>query len=112
MAVALERGKRLGDLFEPVLEAKVQGVTTVRSRPFGLEDGRMSTIHRALAQLRPQERRLIELTYWTTLSQREVAAELSLQPSEMQAHMRRALTQLAELVDCQEVSGVRAARRS
>jgi RNA polymerase sigma factor (sigma-70 family) len=72
----------------------------------------MPAIHHALAQLRPQERRLIELTYWTTLSQREVAAELSLQPSEMKDHMRRALTRLAELVDVEEVSGVRAARRS
>jgi RNA polymerase sigma factor (sigma-70 family) len=72
----------------------------------------MSAIHRALAQLPAQERRLIELSYWTTLSQREVAAELTLQPSEMQHHMRRALTQLAGLVDGEEVSGVRAARRA
>jgi len=71
----------------------------------------MSGIHRAIAQLPAQERRLIELTYWTTLSQREVPAELSLRPSEMRAHMRRALTQLSELVDSEELSGVRAARR-
>jgi RNA polymerase sigma-70 factor (ECF subfamily) len=52
-------------------------------------------VHRALEALPGHERRLIELAYWSGLSQSEVASAMNLPLGTVKTRTRRALTRLA-----------------
>ena len=56
-------------------------------------------VHRALAELPHQERRLIELAYWSGLSQSEIAEFLNVPLGTVKTRTRSALARLADLLD-------------
>jgi RNA polymerase sigma-70 factor (ECF subfamily) len=56
-------------------------------------------VHRALEALPERERKLIELAYWSGLSQSEVAAALNIPLGTVKTRTRSALTRLATLLE-------------
>ena len=56
-------------------------------------------IHRALAELPEQERRLIELAYWGGLSQSEIAEFLDIPLGTVKTRTRSALSRLADALE-------------
>jgi hypothetical protein len=56
-------------------------------------------VHRALMKLPDPQRNLINLTYWTRLSQPEIATHLKLPLETVKTRTREALNSLAELLD-------------
>ena len=56
-------------------------------------------IHRALVKLPDQQRNLISLTYWSRLSQSEIATHLKMPLEMVKTRTREALNSLAELLD-------------
>jgi RNA polymerase sigma-70 factor (ECF subfamily) len=56
-------------------------------------------IHRALAELPEQERRLIELAYWGGLSQSEIAEFLNIPLGTVKTRTRSALSRLADALE-------------
>jgi RNA polymerase sigma-70 factor (ECF subfamily) len=56
-------------------------------------------VHRALEELPAHERALIELAYWSELSQSEIAAHLNLPLGTVKTRTRSALKRLAELLE-------------
>jgi RNA polymerase sigma-70 factor, ECF subfamily len=56
-------------------------------------------IHRVLEELPEHERELIELAYWSELSQSEIAASLSIPLGTVKRRTRSALSRLAELLE-------------
>ncbi len=56
-------------------------------------------VHRALAELPEQERRLIELAYWGGLSQSEIAEFLDIPLGTVKTRTRSALTRLADVLE-------------
>lgn len=56
-------------------------------------------IHRVLEELPEHERELIELAYWSELSQSEIAARLSIPLGTVKRRTRSALSRLAELLE-------------
>ena len=56
-------------------------------------------VHRALAELPEQERRLIELAYWGGLSQSEIAEFLGIPLGTVKTRTRSALTRLADVLE-------------
>jgi RNA polymerase sigma-70 factor, ECF subfamily len=56
-------------------------------------------IHRALAELPEQERRLIELAYWGGLSQSEIAEFLDIPLGTVKTRTRSALSRLADVLE-------------
>ena len=56
-------------------------------------------IHRALAELPEHQRTLIELAYWSELSQSEIAAQLNIPLGTVKTRTRRALAGLAALLE-------------
>ena len=56
-------------------------------------------VHRALEELSPREREVIELAYWSGLSQSEVAAFLNIPLGTVKTRTRAALSHLAELLE-------------
>ena len=56
-------------------------------------------VHRAVAQLSPEQRAVIELAYWKELSQSEIARELGLPLGTVKTRTRRALMRLADSLD-------------
>ena len=58
-------------------------------------------VHRALEALAGHERRLIELAYWSGLSQSEVASALNVPLGTVKTRTRRALTRLAHVLEAE-----------
>jgi RNA polymerase sigma-70 factor, ECF subfamily len=56
-------------------------------------------VHRALAELPEQERRLIELAYWGGLSQSEIAEFLGIPLGTVKTRTRSALSRLADVLE-------------
>jgi RNA polymerase sigma-70 factor, ECF subfamily len=62
-------------------------------------------VHRALEGLRDHERTLIELAYWSELSQSEIAARLGIPLGTVKTRSRRALAHLAGLLEHDGLDG-------
>jgi RNA polymerase sigma-70 factor, ECF subfamily len=60
-------------------------------------------VHRALEELPEHERRLIELAYWSELSQSQIAAHLNMPLGTVKTRTRSALTRLAKLLEHEEL---------
>ena len=56
-------------------------------------------VHRALEELAPREREVVELAYWSGLSQSEVAEYLHIPLGTVKTRTRSALARLAELLE-------------
>jgi len=56
-------------------------------------------VHRALEELPVKERELIELAYWSDMSQREIAEHLHLPLGTVKTRTRSALARLAAILD-------------
>ena len=56
-------------------------------------------VHRALEELPERERELIELAYWSELSQSEIAERLEIPLGTVKSRTRSALTRLADALD-------------
>jgi RNA polymerase sigma-70 factor (ECF subfamily) len=56
-------------------------------------------VHRALEELAPQEREVIELAYWSGLSQSEVAERLGIPLGTVKTRTRSALQRLAGILE-------------
>ena len=56
-------------------------------------------VHRAVDELPEHQRAIIELAYWSELSQSEIATRLNVPLGTVKTRTRRALKRLAELVD-------------
>ena len=56
-------------------------------------------VHRALETLRPEERSLVELAYWSGMSQSEIAAYVDLPLGTVKTRTRSALRRLADELD-------------
>lgn len=61
-------------------------------------------VHRALQELPENERTLIELAYWSGLSQSEIAERLNVPLGTVKTRTRSALSRLAELLDPNELA--------
>jgi RNA polymerase sigma-70 factor (ECF subfamily) len=60
-------------------------------------------VRRAVAELPEQQRILIELAYWSELSQSEIAARLDVPLGTVKTRTRAALTRLDELLERDEL---------
>jgi RNA polymerase sigma-70 factor (ECF subfamily) len=60
-------------------------------------------VHCALEQLSERHRTLIELAYWSGLSQAEIATQLNIPLGTVKTRTRAALTHLAEQLDREEL---------
>jgi RNA polymerase sigma-70 factor, ECF subfamily len=60
-------------------------------------------VHRALEELPPQEREVLELAYWSGLSQSEVAESLDIPLGTVKTRTRSALGRLAGLLEGEEL---------
>ena len=60
-------------------------------------------VHRALEELSPNERAVIELAYWSGLSQSEVAAYLGIPLGTVKTRTRAALARLADQLETEEL---------
>jgi RNA polymerase sigma-70 factor (ECF subfamily) len=63
------------------------------------ESYRAWRVHRALEELKPNEREVIELAYWSGLSQSEVASYLGQPLGTVKTRTRSALARLAEVLE-------------
>lgn len=61
-------------------------------------------VHRALEELPPKEREVVELAYWSGLSQSEVAEFLHIPLGTVKTRTRSALSRLAEVLDGEELA--------
>ena len=60
-------------------------------------------VHRALEELPEQQRTLIQLAYWSELSQSEIASQLDMPLGTVKTRTRAALARLAELLDHEQL---------
>jgi RNA polymerase sigma-70 factor (ECF subfamily) len=56
-------------------------------------------VHRALQEIQPREREVIELAYWSGMSQSEVAEYLGVPLGTVKTRTRSGLTRLASLLE-------------
>jgi len=91
-----------------------EGVDLVSDEPSPyeqVEGGWVSwRVHQALQELPENHRKVIELAYWSGLSQSEIAVQLNVPLGTVKTRTRSALARLAELLDQSELtlsSGVR-----
>jgi RNA polymerase sigma-70 factor (ECF subfamily) len=90
---------------------RVDAIAEVADSPSGepgpseqAESGWVSwRVHRALEDLSEHERTLIELAYWSGLSQSEIAARLNVPLGTVKTRTRAALARLAELLEHEEL---------
>jgi RNA polymerase sigma-70 factor (ECF subfamily) len=61
-------------------------------------------VHRALEELAPKEREVVELAYWSGLSQSEVAEFLHIPLGTVKTRTRSALSRLAEVLEGEELA--------
>ncbi len=61
-------------------------------------------VHRALEELPPKEREVVELAYWSGLSQSEVAEFLHIPLGTVKTRTRSALSRLAEVLEGDELA--------
>jgi RNA polymerase sigma-70 factor (ECF subfamily) len=72
--------------------------------PEKAEDAYVSVrVHRALEELQPREREVIELAYWSGMSQSEVADYLGLPLGTVKTRTRSGLARLASLLEGEEL---------
>jgi RNA polymerase sigma-70 factor (ECF subfamily) len=72
--------------------------------PERAEDSYVSVrVHRALEELQPREREVIELAYWSGMSQSEVADYLGLPLGTVKTRTRSGLARLASLLEGEEL---------
>jgi len=92
----LRRRQRQPDL-EPIAETHA---VTDRAQPPDLETREEAErIRRVMRQLRPEERRILELATQESLTQREIAQRTLLPLGTVKTHTRRGLKRLRELLD-------------
>jgi RNA polymerase sigma-70 factor, ECF subfamily len=60
-------------------------------------------VHRALEELPPAEREVVELAYWSGLSQSEVAGFLNIPLGTVKTRTRSALSRLSDVLDSEEL---------
>jgi RNA polymerase sigma-70 factor, ECF subfamily len=72
--------------------------------PERAEDAYVSVrVHRALEELQPREREVIELAYWSGMSQSEVADYLGLPLGTVKTRTRSGLARLASLLEGEDL---------
>jgi RNA polymerase sigma-70 factor, ECF subfamily len=92
----VDRRRALG---EPPIEA-VEEASSDAGPPERAESGWLAwRVHRALGELPEQERKLIELAYWSGLSQSEIAEFLNLPLGTVKTRTRSALSRLADILE-------------
>jgi RNA polymerase sigma-70 factor, ECF subfamily len=81
----------------------MKSVTSPSDRPGPVEQAELDCVsrrvHRAVEELPEHERTLIELAYWSGLSQSEIAARLSIPRGTIRMQTRSALARLAALLE-------------
>ena len=93
----VDRLRRTG----PTAEAELPDLASHEPGPAQLaEDSDVGwRVHRALEELQPREREVIELAYWSGMSQSEVAAYLHLPLGTVKTRTRSALARLASMLE-------------
>lgn len=92
----VDRGRARGESpTEPVDEVSAEPGPPERAE----SDWRAWRIHRALAELPERERAVLELAYWSDLSQSEIADRLGVPLGTVKTRTRSALARLADLLE-------------
>ena len=89
----------------PTVDAELPELESVEpGPPERAEDSYVSwRVHRALEELVPREREVIELAYWSGMSQSEVAEYLGLPLGTVKTRTRSGLARLASLLEGEEL---------
>jgi RNA polymerase sigma-70 factor (ECF subfamily) len=92
----VDRGRARGESpMEPVDEVSAEPGPPERAE----SDWRAWRIHRALAELPEREQAVLELAYWSDLSQSEIADRLGVPLGTVKTRTRSALARLADLLE-------------
>jgi RNA polymerase sigma-70 factor (ECF subfamily) len=85
----------------PSMESELPELVSAERRPDEQAEETYTAwrIHRALEELQPREREVIELAYWSELSQSEVAEFLGLPLGTVKTRTRSALARLATVLE-------------
>jgi RNA polymerase sigma-70 factor, ECF subfamily len=89
----------------PAADAELPELASVEPGPAQrAEDSYVSwRVHRALEELQPREREVIELAYWSGMSQSEVAEYLNLPLGTVKTRTRSGLARLASVLEGEEL---------
>jgi RNA polymerase sigma-70 factor (ECF subfamily) len=89
----------------PTVDAELPELAAVEPGPAQqAEDSDVSwRVHRALEELQPREREVIELAYWSGMSQSEVAEYLGLPLGTVKTRTRSGLAKLASVLEGEEL---------
>jgi len=88
---------------EPPAEAPDQPAGGPSPEELAEQDWLSWRVHAALEQLPSNERQLIELAYWSELSQSEIATKVGIPLGTVKTRTRSALSRLAEMLEGEEV---------